>query len=123
MSFAQPLSLPGHYGSGGGPRPPADITPHVVWAALSALAAALATWWIGWRAIPILSSLLGIVVIALLVRHPELSATTSERPRPAAPHVPQIRLFSASWAEPKDPAPRQAPVLRVVARPAAAPRP
>lgn len=123
MSFAQPLPLPGHFGSDGdGPRRPAGIAPHIVWAVLSALAAAIATWWIGWRAIPILSSLLGIVVVALLVRHPELTETVADRPRPGPAHVPPIRLVSASRAAPRDPEPRQPPVLRVVTRPGATPR-
>jgi fatty acid desaturase len=119
VSFAEPISLPGHFGSDGdGPKAPVAMGPHVVWAVLAALAAALATWWIGWRVIPILTSVLGVVVVGLLVRHPEISGA-ADVARPGTPH---IRLVSASWSAATDEAPRQAPSLRVVTRPASDPR-
>jgi hypothetical protein len=130
MSYAQPVSLPGHDGfDGDGPRHPSNPASGAVWAILAALAGALSTWWIGWRMLPILTSLLGVVMVGLLLRHPELSssaAATDHVPMPERQKngaAPRMRLITAT-AGPVSPQlaqPTPPPVLRVVARPASAP--
>lgn len=126
MSYAQPVALPGHDGfDGDGPRHPANPAAGAIWAILAALAGALSTWWIGWRVLPILTSLLGVVMVGLLLRHPELSrerAATDHVPMPERTKngaAPRMRLVTASGpVTPQLASPCPPPVLRVVARPA-----